>query len=189
MRPLFAVVFATALGATACAPAAPARTPPIVLPGNDGARHDLGAIAKNARLTVVSFFSSTCGCQRAHDARLRELSRRYGARGVAFVAIDAEATATLARDAAEARARSYPYPLLTDPSGKSADALGASYSTYTVVLDPSLAVRYRGGIDSDMHELHDDAQLYLADALDALLAGREPTRAKTEALGCSLRRW
>jgi hypothetical protein len=189
MRSLFAVVFATALGAAACAPAAPARAPSIVLPGNDGARHDLRAIAKDARFTVVSFFSSTCGCQRAHDARLRELAHRYGARGVAFVAIDAEATATLAGDAAEARARGYPYPLLTDASGKSADALGASYSTYTVVLDPKLSVRYRGGIDSDMHDLHDDAQFYLADALDALLAGREPARAKTEALGCSLRRW
>jgi peroxiredoxin len=175
------------LGACASAPAAFA-LPDAPLPGSDGSAHRIADLARGASFTVVTFFSADCPCQRAHDARLREMADRYRARGVAFVAVDAEATATPAGDAEEARRRGYPFPLLTDPRGAAADALGATYATYSVVLDASLRVRYRGAVDSDRIHLRDDADPYLGDALDRLLAGREPARGATEALGCALRR-
>ncbi len=191
-------LLAGALHLAACAPAAaPVATlptlgasgvPAAALPGSDGAAHRIADLARGAPFTVVTFFSADCPCQRVHDARLREMAAGYRARGVAFVAVDSEATATPAGDADEARRRGYPFPLLTDARGAVADALGAEYATYTVVLDASLRVRYRGAIDSDKAHLTDDADPYLRDALDRLLAGREPERAATEALGCALRR-
>ncbi len=172
-----------AMGATP-----PSGLPEAALPGSDGAPRRIADLARGAPFTVVTFFSADCPCQRAHDARLREMAARYGARGVAFVAVDAESTATPAGDAAEARGRGYPFPILTDPRGEVADALGAEYATYTVVLDPSLRVRYRGAVDSDKTHLTEGADFYLRDALERLLAGGEPAHTSTEALGCALRR-
>jgi hypothetical protein len=173
--------------ATACGAAQlrPLHVQPTSLEGSDGARHRFPA-ADGSSLTVLVFFSVDCDCQAAHDARLLELYRRYHGRGVAFFAVDSEVQAAVERDATEARRRAYPYPILIDHGALLARALEAEYATYTVVLDNHGAVRYRGGIDSDQKDLHRDARFYLRDALDDLLARREPRRAHGEALGCAL---
>lgn len=149
---------------------------------------DLGALTAGSPLTVVVFFSAHCPCQAAHDARLIELHRAYAPRGVRLVLVDAEAGASDARASAEARRRGYPFPIQPDPEGRLADALGATFATYTVVLDTRGAIRYQGGIDSDRKDLHDDAHLFVRDALDDLLAGRDPRVSEGKALGCALQR-
>jgi peroxiredoxin len=160
----------------------------VALPGTDGAPRRLTDLARQAPFTVIVFFSAGCPCQRAHDARLRELHALYGGRGVQLVAVDSEAGATVAADRDEARARGYPFPILSDPEGAAADALGATWATFAVVVDAGGRVRYRGGLDSDRIHVTEGASLWLRDALDRLLAGREPEPAETEALGCALRR-
>jgi hypothetical protein len=107
---------------------------------------------------------------------------------VQLVAVDSEAGSTLAADRAEAQARGYPFPILSDPEGAAADALGATWATYAVVVDAAGRVHYRGGLDSDRLHLTEGASFWLRDALDRLLAGREPETAQTETLGCTLRR-
>jgi peroxiredoxin len=142
-----------------------------------------------AAFTVLVFFSADCDCQRAHDARLRELYLRYRGRGVDLLAVDSEVAASLSRDEALARQRAYPFALLIDHGGKLAHALEADYATYSVVIDAAGQVRYRGGLDSDYRDLHEDASFYLRDALDDLLAGRPVRAPEAKTLGCGLRLW
>jgi hypothetical protein len=175
------------LGA-ACA-SAPASLPtlePTRLPGTDGVVHEVPAPAA-ASFTVLVFFSANCDTQRAHDPRLVALARRYEQQGVVFFAVDSEQGSRAGEDAQEVRLRHYPYPILMDEQARLAGALDAQYSTYSVVLDRQGHVRYHGGIDSDQIHMTKDATAYLRDALDDLLAGREPRRTFGEALGCSLR--
>jgi hypothetical protein len=108
---------------------------------------------------------------------------------VQFVLIDPEVSATPEGDAAEASRRGYSYDMILDRGAMLANALGAEYATYTVVVDREGVVLYRGGIDSDKTHLHDDATPYLRDALDDLLAGRPPRRAEAKTLGCALEKW
>jgi peroxiredoxin len=185
---LFLLLVTAALTGCSTRLQGPPRLPDLTLAGTDGASHRLTEMVTRAPFTVIVFFSALCPCQRAHDARLRELFAQYHPRGVEVVAVDAEATSTLASDREEARARSYPFPILSDPDGAVADALGAEYATYAVVVDGSGRVRYRGGLDSNRKYLTDDAKLWLRDALDDLLAGVEPAHAETTTLGCALRR-
>jgi peroxiredoxin len=173
----------------ACAPPprSPSRLPDATLLTSDGP-HRLAEIVKPGHVTVIVFFSAECPCQAAHDARLRELAVAYRGRGVDVVAVDSEAGASLDRAEKEAKARSYPFPILADPSGALADALGAEFATYTVVVDGEGRVRYRGGLDSDRTHVTDDASLWVRDAVDHLLAGGSPDPTEAEALGCALRR-
>ena len=78
---------------------------------------------------------------------------------------------------------------MIDAGAKIADELGAEYSSFTVVTDARGRVRYRGGIDSDVDALHDDAVPYVASAVEDVLAGREPRFVEEKALGCALRKW
>jgi len=154
------------------------------LPGTDGRTHAL--VDPDAPFTVIELFSAHCPCQAIHDERLRALAAAYGARRVAFVVVDSEAEATLARDRAEAGRRGTPAPILVDPGGTAARALGAEFATYTLVVARDGRVVYRGGLDSDRSHLTDGAAPYLHDALDDALAGRPLRVPRTEPMGCPL---
>jgi peroxiredoxin len=138
---------------------------------------------------VLVFFAESCPCQAAHDARLMALAERYRDRGVDVFAVDPEPGATPDRDAASARRRGYPFPILVDHGGALARRLGAEYATESFVIDRQGVVRFHGGIDSDKSALHDDARPYLRDALDDLLLGHAPRLAEAKALGCALQLW
>lgn len=160
--------------------------PPLTVAGTDGRAHPLLADVSAATLTVYVFFSAHCRCLTVHEPRLRALEKIYAPRGVRFFFVDSEAGASLDWDRAQARAHNYTFPILLDSGASLADALRAEHATYTVVVDRSGYVRYYGGIDSDRSHLRDGAQLFLRDALDALLAGRTPRVEYVEALGCAL---
>lgn len=181
------------LAAAACAPrptaaatttAADVAAVPLEAPGGPTT---LGAELGAAPITVVTFFSAHCPCQRAHDPVLRALYTRYAGRGVRFVAVDSERGASLARAAAEAEARGYPFPLLADPEGRAREALGARYATYTVVFAGG-RVRYAGGVDSARTHEDEATIAFLDEALADLVAGRDPRRAEGKVLGCALER-
>jgi hypothetical protein len=150
---------------------------------------DPRALPVRGHITVLVFFSPGCHCLDAHDARLVGMYERFHDRGVEFAMVDSESGGSPERDAREARRRGYPFPIVRDPGARLADALGAQFASYSVVLDADGRVRYRGGIDSDESRLHAGARLYLQDAVEDLLAGRAPRIAEGEALGCALQRW
>lgn len=182
---LLFTAFATGCGA-APKPLSPDR---VTLAPLDGPARSFRELVAGAPWTVVVFVSATCPCLDAHLERLRELASIYGPRGVQFIAVESEVGTTVESARAEAKALGLPFPLLIDDGAKLANALDAEYATYSVLVDRSGRVVYRGGIDSDKRKLHADTTPYVRDALDDVLAGRTPRRPHGKALGCILRKW
>ncbi|AKV04202.1 putative secreted protein [Labilithrix luteola] len=183
LRPaLFGLVLSLAVG---CTPSRAPETPALTLADTSGASTTLPGDLARSKLTVLVFYADHCPCFRVHEERIKELDKAYGPKGVRFLLVDSEVEATLERDTESARERSLP-PIAIDPGAKLADALGAQYATYSVVLDEGGRVRYRGGLDTDKNRLTNDAKPYLRDALDDLLAGRDPRVPEGKALGCAL---
>lgn len=160
----------------------------IPLPATDGRTRTLSEVLGDNEYLVVTFFSASCPCQAAHDSRLKDLHAQWHKRGVAFVSVDSEANSSLSADITEAKRRGYPFPILSDPEGKLADALGARFATYSVILDREGNIRYRGGLDSDRARLTENARHYVRTALSQLFAGQDPNPAEGKALGCFLKR-
>ncbi|MBX3207026.1 MAG: redoxin family protein [Labilithrix sp.] len=160
----------------------------LSLRDDTGKDESLSERAARAPLTVLLFFSADCPVQKAHDARIRELVDAYGPRGVAFSAVVSEVGADVAAERGAATQRGLGVPVLEDKDAALADALGVEYSTHAVVLDRGRRVLYSGGIDSDRTHLSPKAERWLARALDEALAGKPVSRAKTEPLGCPLRK-
>jgi hypothetical protein len=169
------------------APASIPRNAGLMLEGSDGARHDVHAELARHRFTVFVFYSEACPCMEAHEPRLEAMRARYDSRGVAMILVNSEEDAKPERDALEARRRGYVFPLLTDRDARLAKALNAEFATHSIVVDTTGRVRYSGGIDSDKNHLRPSATPYLENALDDLLAGKEPRTPDREPLGCALR--
>lgn len=161
----------------------------VSLQSLDGTEQSLSKASAGARFVVVEFFSHHCPCQAAHDKRMIDLYESYKSKGVAFVLVDAEASATPERDRDEVKRRSYPFPLFIDRGAKLASRLDAEFATHVVILDlASGEVVYRGGIDSDHSHLTDDATPFVKNALDDLLSSKRVRKTDTKALGCVLQR-
>lgn len=184
-KSILLLVCALASPALACGRAASPPAGQAVLADERG-EETLAARASHAPLTVLVFFSPDCPVQKAHDGRLRELSERYGPRGVAFAAVVSEPGSDMSTVRAEARRRGLAMPVLEDRGAAVADALGVEFSTHAVVLDHDGRAIYSGAIDSDRTHLREDAQPYLARALEEALAGKPVAKARTEPLGCPL---
>lgn len=167
----------------------PPEVPSTTLVATSGPSVDASRLVAGAPLTVFVFFSRECHCLTQHDGRLKDLYAAYHPRGVDFVMVDPEVRATPAIDAAEAEKRGYPFPIFLDPGARLADALGAKYASYTVIVNAHGEVLYRGGIDSDKTHLRASATPYLRNALDDLLAGHAPRQPEAKTLGCSLETW
>lgn len=161
-----------------------------MLTAPDGSARALRDVARAAPLTVAVFIAADCPCLDVHLERIRALATSYGARGVQFVAIDSEVGGTPgARGRGRQDAPSAVSCARRRARAELADAVGAEFATYTVVVDCEARGAHRGGIDSDKRKLHGDATPYVADALEDALAGRPVRRSEGRALGCSLRKW
>lgn len=185
-----ALAASAAMLAMSCGQARPSTASaisPLTLVDTAGVRTTFPGDLARARLTVVVFYADHCPCFRVHEERIRELVRVYSPQGVHVLVVDSEVSASQERDTRAAAERGLP-AIALDPDAKLADALGAEYATFAVVFDARGRLRYRGGIDADKNVLHEETKTFLRDALDDLLAGREPRNAEGKTLGCALRK-
>ena len=146
---------------------------------------------RGKKAAVIVFTGVDCPLSKLYLGRLAELAAAYEAKGVAFLAIDPNAGETAARAGENARELGVKFPILMDPGNRVADLLLAERTCEALVVDGSAKLRYRGAID-DQYEIdaRKDAptKTYLVDALEAVLAGREPAVRGTAVAGCPIER-
>ena len=80
----------------------------------------------------------------------------------------------------------WPMPYLYDESQEVARAYDAKTTPDCFVVDADGRIAYRGAPDADHQDPSQNAA-WLREALDAVLAGEEPSRAETEPVGCSIK--
>jgi peroxiredoxin len=160
------------------------------LPATTGERHRLAA--EGAPATVVYWTCNHCPYALAWHERMLEVARDYADRGVRVLAINSNDAERYPADSLEAmieRVQSengWPHPYLHDESQQVARAWGAEKTPDVFVLDEDLRLRYRGAPDADYDDPSQDAA-WLREALDAVLEGRDPDRAETEPVGCTIK--
>lgn len=174
--------------------------PEFRLPGIDGREHTLADFAE-AKVLAVVFTCNHCPTAQAYEDRLVRLAAEYGPRGVAFVAINPNNTDavrfdelgfsdlgdSLAEMKIRAAAKGFNFPYLDDgPTQAVAVKFGPVATPHVFLFDAGRKLRFQGRIDDSEREAtiksHDTR-----DALEALLAGKEPAVAKTKVFGCSVK--
>ena len=165
--------------------APPPPAAPRTLADADGKPHAIAGIP-DARAVVLFFTATQCPSANRYPARLAELHKTYAAKGVSFFAVYANAFDTADEVRRHLREAPLPFPALLDPDQRAADAFGVEVTPTAVVLDPTGKVRFRGPVDENRNEQLAKKR-YLADGLDALLAGKE-VPAAPEPVGCFIER-
>ncbi len=174
--------------------------PDFSLPGVDGRTHALRDF-RDARLLVVVFTCNHCPTAQYYEERLKAIVREYQPRGVALVAISPNDPRSVRLDElgwtdlsdsldemkVRARTREFNFPYLYDGDSEVASrAYGPVATPHAFVFDAERKLRYVGAIDDSERPQHVQKR-YLREALDALLAGREPAVARTRVVGCSVK--
>jgi thiol-disulfide isomerase/thioredoxin len=194
-----AAALATAVLA-ACAAAGEPKTATVLgtkladwtLPRADtGQPWSLASDGRPAKAVVVAFLGTECPVSNAYAPVLTALSKEYAAKGVAVVGVYSNRQDDAVAVAKHAKEFSITFPVLRDEGAVLADRFTAKRTPEAFVLDGTRTVRYRGRIDDQMDKGVKRPQPQnreLADALDAVLAGREVAKAATEPPGCPIAR-
>ena len=144
-----------------------------------------------ASATVVVFTCNHCPYALAWHDRIVHAARDYAEKGVRFLAINANDSERYPRDSYQAMQQrvadeDWPMPYLHDATQQVAHAYDAKTTPDVFVLDSERRLRYRGAPDADYDDPSQNAA-WLRDALDAVLAGREPDQSETRPVGCSIK--
>ena len=116
----------------------------------------------------------------------------YGPRGVAMVAINSNETVGHPADSFEhmverAKEKQYPFTYVRDDSQEVALAYGALRTPHYYVFDGDRKLRYTGRMDDNPRNPGKETAHELRDAVDALLAGKQPAVAVTNPIGCNVK--
>jgi thiol-disulfide isomerase/thioredoxin len=186
------------------AEAAPAEAAPVKLrspgskPGNIVAEFDATvrrmisgspvestlASQKAGKVTVYVIGSTTCPYCRDYAKRLAALEEQYMAKGVDVVHVYPNRTESTEAKLGWHAQQGFKGGLVVDAEAKVARALAADRTPTAFVVDAAGVIVYRGAIDDSPAG---DAvnQRFLADAIDAALAGRAVAVPSTDPAGCA----
>jgi peroxiredoxin len=145
----------------------------------------------DGNVKVVVFTCNACPYAKAFEPRIIELANKFATQGVKLYAVNPNDDAryhdeTLANMKARAEEKNYRFPYLKDGDSSIARAYGARVTPHVFVVDGQGIVRYRGYVD-DSAKPAERKTTGLADAVGALLNGREVATADTRAFGCSIK--
>jgi thiol-disulfide isomerase/thioredoxin len=139
----------------------------------------------------VAFWCNHCPYVRSYERRFVEWADEARRRGVGVVAICSNDETNYPDDdyphmVQRAREQGYNFPYLRDRDQAVAHRYGAQCTPHFLVFDQDFRLRYQGRFDDD-RDGRNVKQRYLPDAVDALLAGRDPPAPQSWAIGCSIK--
>jgi peroxiredoxin len=174
--------------------------PDFKLPAVDGREYTPADFAA-AKVLVIVFTCNHCPTAQAYEERLKKLVAEYQPQGAAFLAINPNHAAAVRLDEmgytdlgdtfAEMKIRAahqqFNFPYADDgPTQAVVVKFGAVATPHVFIFDQARRLRFQGRIDdserADYVKHHDTR-----DAIEALLAGREPAVTTTKVFGCSLK--
>jgi peroxiredoxin len=159
------------------------------LAGTDGQKHSLSDL-QDKEVVVVCFTCNTCPYAVDYEDRLIALEKKFAAEGgkCALVAINANRVKDDLLPAMQerAQAKGFNFWYLHDETQQVARTYGATYTPEFVVLNKERKVVYLGAMDDSPDGTH-VTKHYVADAVAAALAGKQPEVTETPAVGCAVR--
>ena len=150
---------------------------------------------KDSELIVVAFLGVECPLSKLYAPRLISLAKQYESKGVAFIAVDPNRHDAVTEMGHYANEHDLSFPFLKDLNNHLADEVGAARVPQIFLLDKDRVIRYAGRVDDQYG--YDIGSGYakpkvskqdLARAIDELLADKQVSKPRTEAIGCLIGR-
>ncbi len=177
-----------------------AAAPDFKLPGVDDRDWSLSDF-KDAKALLIVFTCVHCPTAQAYEERLKKITADYKDKGVAVVAISPNDPKSVRLDELSytdlgdsfpdmklrAAEKAFNFPFLYDGDTETVSrAYGPTATPHAFLFDAARKLRYVGRIDDAERE----SLLKVSDlrnAIDAVLAGKQPEVAQTRVFGCSVK--
>jgi len=150
---------------------------------------------ENAKGIIIIFTCNTCPFAQKYEQRIINLDKKYAGKGFPVIAInpndvDRMPGDTMAEMIKRSKEKGYTFPYLRDDSQEIARAYGATKTPHTYVLykiGGKYKVEYIGAIDDNPNDADNVDQIYVEDAINALLGGKSPSVKEKLAIGCTIK--
>jgi hypothetical protein len=144
---------------------------------------------KNEKGLVLIFLSAKCPCSASHEKKLGELAKKWPKTEFKIVGVHSNRDETI--DETKRHFETSPLrntiPVVQDSEARLAKILGAFKTPHAFVYSPQGELLFSGGVD-DSADASAAKKEYLADALDAISAGKKPIDSQVRSLGCVIKR-
>jgi peroxiredoxin len=166
-------------------------TVPFELPGVDGKSHSLEDHQDKSAVAVI-FTCNHCPYARAWEDRIVAIQNDYAGRGLQVLAINANDARKYPDDGfpqmrRRAEEKGFNFPYLHDASQEVAASYGAERTPEVFLFDGDGRLAYHGAVDDDYDDPAAVREHYLRDAVEAVLAGKEPPVTETRPVGCTIK--
>jgi peroxiredoxin len=147
---------------------------------------------KGRKAVVLFFVATDCPVANSYVPEMNRIREDYSGRGVLFLAVQTDtavAGSAVAQYASEYR---YSFPMLLDPHQVLVRMADATMVPQAAVLTADGRRVYLGRIDNRVEDFgkqrYKATEADLREALDAVLAGRQPPHPVTKSIGCAITR-
>ncbi len=168
--------------------------PDFSLKNIDGRIVSLEGLAKDNDIKgyILTFTCNTCPFAVMYEDRLVELHNRFAPQGWPVVAInpndpDVKPGDSFSAMKDRATEKGFPFSYLFDDGQQVYPQYGATKTPHVFLLDITRKVRYIGAIDNNAQDAAAATEHYVADAIAAVEAGKNPDPSYTKAVGCSIK--
>ena len=150
---------------------------------------------KSEKGVIVIFTCNHCPYSVAYEDRIIALDKKYKELGFPVVAINPNDPISYPEDSFEnmkirAKEKGFTFPYIFDNDQEVYPVYGAKKTPHVYLLENKnndFYVAYIGAIDDNSKDASAVEENYLANAVDALLAGERPDPSVTKAVGCSIK--
>lgn len=148
----------------------------------------------DAKGFIIVFTCNHCPFAKLYPPRMNELNKKYQALGVPLIAISSTDTVVYDEDAyaemvKKAKKEHFSFPYLCDEMQTVARNFSAQKTPHAFIIwkeSGKYVVKYNGAIDDNGAEPAKVKNRYVANAVDALLAGKEIALNETKSIGCQI---
>jgi peroxiredoxin len=156
--------------------------PDFSLTDNRGQPHQLSVY--RGRVVVVNFWSAECPWSERADRQLATVMDQFPDQvQILPVASNLNETSALIAQVIQQRGLEF---VLIDHDCAVANAWGAQTTPHVFIVDQAGILRYQGASDDVTFRKRTPEHFYVLEIVTALLAGRLPDLAETQAYGCAI---
>jgi len=149
----------------------------------------------DAKGFIVIFTTNHCPYAVAWEDRIIGLDKTFKTKGYPLIAINPNSAEAYPEDSYEkmierAEQKGFTFPYLHDSEQEIYKIYGATKTPHVYVLEregDKLRVAYIGAIDNNYRDASEADEHYVRDAVNNLLAGKNPDPDFTRAIGCSIK--
>ena len=165
--------------------------PDFNLPGIDGQSYSLSHF-NGGKGFIIIFSCNHCPYVRAYENRIKEIQSDYGDKGIGIFAINSNDSDQYEDDSFEnmkkrAQEMDFNFPYLRDEDQSVAKAYGASHTPEIFLFNNQRKLIFQGKIDDNWRDETKVKSMYLRNAIEELIEGKEISVPETFTIGCTIK--